>query len=196
MNRMEINLEKELQTLKSEYATFKEGLEKQDALNEKFFQSLRKRPASAIAKEVKNRMLGDALTVPTILIICLHTDWPILFGILVSLWALADLGISLWVSRKLGMNHLLDGDVRTVTQKIAGYRRFYTGSLIAGIVPLAAMLAYLLMHLYARADSPATVRLITVSAIAAIGAGLAITLFQYKKHAERCKELLEPFEEQ
>lgn len=193
---MEMNMEKELQALKSEYATFKEGLEKQETLNEKFFQSLRKRPASAIAKEVKNRMLGDALTVPMILIICLNTDWPILFGILVSLWALADLGISLWVSRKLGMNDLLAGDVRTVTAKIAGYRKFYTGSLIIGIVPLAAMLTYMLMHLYARADSPATAQLITASAIASIGAGLAITLFQYKKHVERCKDLLEQFEEQ
>ena len=193
---MEINLEKELQTLKSEYATFKEGLEKQDVLNEKFFQSLRKRPASAIAKEVKNRMLGDVLTVPMILIICLNTDWPILFGILVSLWALADLGISLWISRKLGMNHLLDGDVRTVTKKIADYRRFYTGSLLVGIVPLAAMLAYMLMHLYARADSPATARLVTASVIVAIGAGIAVTLFQYRKHVERCKELLEQLEEQ
>ncbi len=193
---MEINLEKELQTLKSEYATFKEGLEKQDALNEKFFRSLRKRPASAIVKEVKNRMLADALTVPMILIICLNTGWPILFGILVSLWALADLGISLWVSRKLGMNNLLDGDVRTVTEKIAGYRRFYTGSLLVGIVPLAAMLAYMLMHLYARADSPATAQLITASVIVAIGAGIAVTLFQYRKHVERCKELLEQFEEQ
>lgn len=191
-----MNMEKELQALKSEYATFKEGLEKQETLNEKFFQSLRKRPASAIAKEVKNRMLGDALTVPMILIICLNTDWPILFGILVSLWALADLGISLWVSRKLGMNDLLAGDVRTVTAKIAGYRKFYTGSLIIGIVPLAAMLTYMLMHLYARADSPATAQLITASAIASIGAGLAITLFQYKKHVERCKDLLEQFEEQ
>ena len=193
---MEINLEKELQTLKSEYATFKEGLEKQDVLNEKFFQSLRKRPASAIAKEVKNRMLGDVLTVPMILIICLNTDWPILFGILVSLWALADLGISLWISRKLGMNHLLDGDVRTVTKKIADYRRFYTGSLLVGIVPLAAMLVYMLMHLYARADSPATARLVTASVIVAIGAGIAVTLFQYRKHVERCKELLEQLEEQ
>ena len=193
---MEMNMEKELQALKSEYATFKEGLEKQETLNEKFFQSLRKRPASAIAKEVKNRMLGDALTVPMILIICLNTDWPILFGILVSLWALADLGISLWVSRKLGMNDLLAGDVRTVTAKIAGYRKFYTGSLIIGIVPLAAMLTYMLMHLYARAGSPATAQLITASAIASIGAGLAITLFQYKKHVERCKDLLEQFEEQ
>lgn len=192
---MEMNMEKELQALKSEYATFKEGLKKQETLNEKFFQSLRKRPASAIAKEVKHRMLGDVLTVPMILIICLNTDWPILFGILVSLWALVDLGISLWVSRKLGMNDLWGGDVRTVTKKIAGYRKFYTGSLMVGIVPLAAMLAYILMHLYARADSPAAVQLITASAIVAIVTAFVITLFQYRKHVERCKDLLEQFEE-
>lgn len=132
---MEINIEKELQTLKSEYNMFKEGLEKQETLNEKFFKSLRKRPAMAISKEIRDRMLGDVLTVPMIIVICVNIDWPLLFGIFVSLWALVDLGVSLWVSRKLGMNHLLDDDVRTVTEKITGYRRFYTGSLLVGIIP-------------------------------------------------------------
>ena len=42
MNRMEINIEKEFQTLKSEYNMFKEGLEKQETLNEKQ-RKLRKR---------------------------------------------------------------------------------------------------------------------------------------------------------
>ena len=100
---MEINIEKELQTLKSEYNVFKEGLEKQETLNEKFFKSLRKRPAMAISKEIRDRMLGDVLTVPMIIVICVNIDWPLLFGIFVSLWALVDLGVSLWVSRKLGM---------------------------------------------------------------------------------------------
>ena len=66
---MEINIEKELQTLKSEYNVFKEGLEKQETLNEKFFKSLRKRPAMAISKEIRDRMLGDVLTVPMIIVI-------------------------------------------------------------------------------------------------------------------------------
>ena len=155
---MEINIEKELQTLKSEYNMFKEGLEKQETLNEKFFKSLRKRPAMAISKEIRDRMLGDVLTVPMIIVICVNIDWPLLFGILVSLWALVDLGVSLWVSRKLGMNHLLDDDVRTVTEKITGYRRFYTGSLLVGIIPLTAMLTYIFMRLYAQTDDPATVQ--------------------------------------
>ena len=193
---MEINIEKELQTLKSEYNVFKEGLEKQETLNEKFFKFLRKRPAMAISKEIRERMLGDGLTVPMIIVICINTDWPMLFGILVSLWALADLGVSLWVSRKLGMNNLLNDDVRTVTEKITGYRKFYTGSLVASIVPLTAMLTYIFMRLYDRADDAATVQLITVSGIVSIVFAIVVALLQYRKHVERCKELLDQFEEQ
>lgn len=193
---MEINIEKELQTLKSEYNVFKEGLEKQETLNEKFFKSLRKRPAMALSKEIRDRMLGDVLTVPMIIVICINTDWPMLFGILVSLWALADLGVSLWVSRKLGMNNLLNDDVRTVTEKITGYRKFYTGSLVASIVPLTAMLTYIFMRLYDRADDAATVQLITVSGIVSIVFAIVVALLQYRKHVERCKELLDQFEEQ
>lgn len=193
---MEINIEKELQTLKSEYNVFKEGLEKQETLNEKFFKSLRKRPAMAVSREIRDRMLGDVVTVPMIIVCCISIDWPILFGILVSLWALADLGVSLWVSRKLGMNHLLDDDVRTVTEKITGYRKFYTGSLIAGIIPLTAMLTYIFMRLYDRADNAAAVQLITVSGIVSILVAIVITLLQYRKHVKRCKELLDQFDEQ
>ncbi len=193
---MEINIEKELQTLKSQYNMFKEGLEKQETLNEKFFKSLRKRPAMAVSKEIRNRMLGDVLTVPMIIVICIGIDWPLLFGIMVSLWALVDLGASLWVSRKLGMNHLLDDDVRTVTEKITGYRRFYTGSLLVGIIPLTAMVTYIFMRLYALADDAATVQLITVSGIVSIVVAIVITLLHYKKHVRRCRELLEQFEEQ
>lgn len=193
---MEINIEKEIQTLRSEYNVFKEGLEKQEMLNEKFFKSLRRRPAMAISKEIRDRMLGDVLTIPTIIVICINIDWPLLFGILVSLWALVDLGVSLWVSRKLGMNHLLDDDVRTVTGKIAGYRKFYAGSLIAAIIPLTAMVTYIFMRLYALANDAATVQLITVSGVVSIFVAIAITLLQYKKHVRRCRELLEQFEEQ
>lgn len=194
-NRMGINIEKELQTLKSEYDLFKEELGKQKTVNEKFFKSLRKRPAMAISKEIRDRMWGDILTVPMIIVICIHINWPILFALLVSLWALADLGASLWVSRKLGMENLLNGDVRTVTEKIAGYRKFYAGTLIASIVPLTAMLTYIFMRLYAQANDAATVRLITVAGIVSIAVGIVITLLQYKKHMRRCNELLDEFRE-
>lgn len=50
-----------------------------------------------------------------------------LFGVLVSLWALADLGVDLWISRKLGMNDLLNDDVRTVTKKLPAIANITTG---------------------------------------------------------------------
>ena len=192
---METNIEKELQTLKSEYNALKKGLEKQDALNERFFKSIRKRPALAVGREITNRMWLDILTVPVIIVICLYTSFPMLFGVLVSLWALADLGVDLWISRKLGMNDLLNDDVRTVTKKIAGYRKFYDWALIGSIIPLIVMLTYIFMHLYARADNPTAVQLITISGIVFIILAIANTLFQYKKHVQRCKELLKQFEE-
>lgn len=192
---MEIDIEQELQILKSEYNTLKKELKKQDALNEKFFKSIRKQPALAVSKEIKSRMWLDILTIPAVMIICLNTNFPILFGILVSLWALADLGISLWVSRKLGMDDLLNDDVRTVTKKITGYRKYYDRLLLASLLPVVVMLTYIFLHLYARADNPAAIRAITVSGIVFIVLGIIIVLFQYKKHVQRCKELLEQFEE-
>lgn len=192
---MEINVEKELQALKSEYNLFKKELGKQDKVNEKFFRSLRKRPALAISKEMKDRMLLDVVTVPAVMIICLATDWPLSFGILVSLWALVDLGVSLWVSRKLGMDNLLNDDVRTVSGKIAGYRKFYNVALLASIIPLIAMFAYIFLHLYALTDDPATIRLITLSGIVSIVIAATITFRRYKKHVDSCKELLEEFGE-
>lgn len=192
---MEMNIEKELQTLKLEYNTFKEGLEKQETLNEKFFKLIRKRPALAISKEIKDRIWLDALTVPIVMIICISTDWPLLFGILVSLWALADLAVTLWVNRKLGMDNLLNDDVRTVTRKIAGYRKFYAGALMVSIVPLVVMFIYVFTYLYDRADDPAAVQLITVSGVVFITLAIAIGVHRYKKHVERCKELLEQFDE-
>ena len=149
MNRMETNIEKELQTLKSEYNALKKGLEKQDALNERFFKSIRKRPALAVGREITNRMWLDILTVPVIIVICLYTSFPMLFGVLVSLWALADLSVDLWISRKLGMNDLLNDDVRTVTKKIAGYRKYYDRLLLASLLPVVVMLTYIFLHLYA-----------------------------------------------
>lgn len=193
---MEINVEKELQELKSEYNLFKEELGKHDKVNEKFFKALRKRPALAISKEMKDRMLLDILTVPTVIIICVTTNWPLLFGILVSLWVLIDLGVSLWIGRKLGMDNLLNDDARTVTGKIVGYRKFYNGMLLASIIPLSVMLTYIFLHLYTLTDDPAAIRIITLSGIVSITIAATITFRRYKKHVENCKELLDEFEEQ
>ena len=193
---MEMNIEKELQILKSDYEVLKKELKGQKILNEQFFRAIRKQSAFVVGKEIKDRMRLDALTVPMVIVICILTDWPILFGVLVSLWALADLGITWWVNRNLEMDNLLNDDVRTVTGKIAGYRKFYIWSLIIGIIPLTVMLVYIYSRLYAQAENPATVQLITLSGIISTVLAVVVTLLRYRKHAKRCNELLEQFKEQ
>ena len=191
-----MNVEKELQILKSDYDVLKKELKSQRILNEQFFRTIRKQSAFVVGKEIKDRMRLDVLTVPMVIVICIFTDWPILFGILVSLWALADLGITWWVNRNLEMNSLLNDDVRTVTEKITGYRKFYIWSLVIGIIPLTVMLAYIYSRLYAQAENPATIQLITLSGIIFTVLGIMIALLRYKKHVKRCNELLEQFKEQ
>ena len=190
-----MNVEKELQILKSDYDVLKKELKSQRILNEQFFRTIRKQSAFVVGKEIKDRMRLDVLTVPMVIVICIFTDWPILFGILVSLWALADLGITWWVNRNLEMDSLLNDDVRTVTEKITGYRKFYIWSLVIGIIPLTVMLAYIYSQLYAQAENPATIQLITLSGIIFTVLGIMIALLRYKKHVKRCNELLEQFKE-
>lgn len=190
-----MNVEKELQILKSDYDVLKKELKSQKILNEQFFRTIRKQSAFVVGKEIKDRMRLDVLTVPMVIVICIFTDWPILFGILVSLWALADLGITWWVNRNLEMDSLLNDDVRTVTEKITGYRKFYIWSLVIGIIPLTVMLAYIYSRLYAQAENPATIQLITLSGIIFTVLGIMIALLRYKKHVKRCNELLEQFKE-
>lgn len=191
-----MNVEKELQILKSDYDVLKKELKSQKILNEQFFRTIRKQSAFVVGKEIKDRMRLDVLTVPMVIVICIFTDWPILFGILVSLWALADLGITWWVNRNLEMDSLLNDDVRTVTEKITGYRKFYIWSLVIGIIPLTVMLAYIYSRLYAQAENPATIQLITLSGIIFTVLGIVIALLRYKKHVKRCNELLVQFKEQ
>lgn len=191
-----MNVEKELQILKSDYDVLKKELKSQRILNEQFFRTIRKQSAFVVGKEIKDRMRLDVLTVPMVIVICIFTDWPILFGILVSLWALADLGITWWVNRNLEMDSLLNDDVRTVTEKVTGYRKFYIWSLVIGIIPLTVMLAYIYSRLYAQAENPATIQLITLSGIIFTVLGIVIALLRYKKHVKRCNELLEQFKEQ
>lgn len=191
---METPVEKDLQILRSDYNLLKAELEQQKTLNETFLKSLRKRPATAVNKEIKNRMWGDIITIPMILIICANIHWPMLFGFLVSLWALADLCASLWTYQKLDMRNLLNDDVQTVTKKITAYRKFYTRSLTAGLIPLVAMITYIFITLYAQASNSTAVWLITAAGIISTATSIVITLLYYKKHVEKCDELLHQFD--
>jgi hypothetical protein len=192
---MENQLEKELQALQSDYNRFKEALEMQTMRSERLLKSLRRGPVLAVNREFRHRMWMDALTVPAVFVICIYTHWPVIFGILVSLWALTDLGISWWVARKLGMSRLLDGDARAVAEKIAGYRKFYFRSLMISLLPLTVMLAYIFVHLCERAAHPAAVQQIAFAGIVFVALAVAIAVDRYRKHVERCNDVLRQFEE-
>lgn len=192
---MERNIGQELEALKADYNALKAQMKQQERLNERFFKAARRRPAQAVSEEIRNHMLRDVLIVPTIWIICITTHWPLLFGVLVSLWAIIDLVATLWINRKLGMDHLLDGDTQTVTHAITSYRRFYHRALTVSIIPCIAMVAYIFMELLARTDNPANRSLIIMIGITTTLIAVIITWLQYRRHTKACDDLLNEFEE-
>lgn len=192
---MERNPGQELEALRADYNTLKAQMKQQERLNERFFKAARLRPAQAVSKGIRNRMILDVLTLPTIWIICITTHWPLLFGVLVSLWTLIDLVATIWINRKLGMDHLLDGDTRTVTYAITSYRRFYRRALAVSIIPCIAMISYIFIELLSRIDNSANRNLIIAIGIAYTLIAVIITLLQYRRHAKACDDLLNEFEE-
>ena len=192
---MERNPGQELEALRADYNALKAQMKQQERLNERFFKAARLRPAQAVSKGIRNRMILDVLTLPTIWIICITTHWPLLFGVLVSLWTLIDRVATIWINRKLGMDHLLDGDTRTVTYAITSYRRFYRRALAVSIIPCIAMISYIFIELLARIDNSANRNLIIAIGIAYTLIAVIITLWQYCRHAKACDDLLNEFEE-
>ena len=192
---MERNPGQELEALRADYNALKAQMKQQERLNERFFKAARLRPAQAVSKGIRNRMILDVLTLPIIWIICITTHWPLLFGVLVSLWTLIDLVATIWINRKLGMDHLLDGDTRTVTYAITSYRRFYRRALAVSIIPCIAMISYIFIELLARIDNSANRNLIIAIGIAYTLIAVIITLWQYRRDAKACDDLLNEFEE-
>ncbi len=192
---MERNLGQELEALKADYNALKAQMEQQEHLNERFFKAARHRPAQVVSKGIRNRMILDVLTLPTIWIICITTHWPLLFGVLISLWTIVDLVATIWINRKLGMDHLLDGDTRTVTHAITSYRRFYRRALAISIVPCIAMIAYIFIEFLTRIANSANRNLILGIGIAYVLIAFIITWLQYRRHTKACDDLLNEFEE-
>ena len=192
---MERNMGQELEALKADYNALKAQMKQQERLNERFFRAARHRPVQAVSREIRNRMILDVLTLPIIWIICITTRWPLLFGVLVSLWTITDFAATVWINRKLGMDHLLDGDMRTVTRAITSYRRFYRRSLAVSIIPCIAMIAYIFVELLARIANSANRNLIIAIGIAYTLVAVVITWLQYRRHTRACDELLNEFEE-
>ena len=192
---MERNVEQELEALKADYDVLKARMKQQERLNERFFRAARHRPAQAVSKGIRNRIILDILTLPIIWIICITTHWSPLFGVLVSLWTIIDLVATIWINRKLGMDHLLDGDARTVARTITSYRRFYRRALTISIIPCIAMISYIFMELSARIDNSPNRNLIIVIGIVWILIAVIVTWIQYRRHIKACNDLLDEFEE-
>ena len=192
---MERNIGEELDALKADYNAFKAQVKQQERLNERFFKAARHRSAQAVNKGIRNRMIVNVLTLPTIWIICITTHWPLLFGVLVSLWTITDLAATIWINRKLGMDHLLDGDTRTVTHTIASYRRFYRRAQAISIIPCIAMITYIFVELLTRINDSANRDLIIAIGIAYTIIAVSITWGQYRRHTKACDDLLNEFEE-
>lgn len=192
---VERNAGQELEALKADYNALKAQMKRQERLNERFFQAARHRPAQAVSKGIRNRMILDVLTLPIIWVICITTHWPLLFGVLVSLWTIMDLVATVWINRKLGMDHLLDGDARTVTQAITSYRRFYRRALAISTVPCLAMITYIFIELLARIENSPNRTLIIVIGIFCTLLAIIITWMQYRRHTKACDDLLNEFEE-
>lgn len=192
---MERNVGQELEALRADYNALKAQMKQQERLNERFFKAARLRPAQAVSKGIRNRMILDVLTLPIIWIICITTHWPLLFGVLVSLWTLIDLVATIWINRKLGMDHLLDGDTRTVTYAITSYRRFYRRALAVSIIPCIVMISYIFIELLDRIDNSANRNLIIAIGIAYTLIAAIIILLRYRRHAKACDDLLNEFEE-
>ena len=192
---MERNIEQELEALKADYDALKVQMKQQERLNERFFKAARHRPAQAVSKGIRNRMILDVLTLPVIWSICIATNWPLLFGVLVSLWTIIDLVATIWINRKLGMDHLLDSDTRTVTHAITSYRRYYRRALAVSIIPCIAMIAYIFIELLARIDNSANRTLIIAIGIVYTLIAIILTWSQYRRHTKACDDLLGEFEE-
>lgn len=192
---MERNVGQELEALRADYNALKAQMKQQERLNERFFKAARLRPAQAVSKGIRNRMILDVLTLPIIWIICITTHWPLLFGVLVSLWTLIDLVATIWINRKLSMDHLLDGDTRTVTYAITSYRRFYRRALAVSIIPCIVMISYIFIELLDRIDNSANRNLIIAIGIAYTLIAAIIILLRYRRHAKACDDLLNEFEE-
>lgn len=192
---MERNEGQELEALKADYNALMAQMKQQERLNERFFKAARHRSVQTVSKGIRNRMILDVLTLPTIWIICITTHWSLLFGVLVSLWTIIDLAATVWINRKLGMDHLLDGDTRSVTHAITSYRRFYRRALAVSIIPCVAMITYIFVELLARIDNSSNRHLIIVIGIAWILLSIMITWMQYRHHTKICDDLLKEFEE-
>ena len=193
MEPVDIN-SKELQELKSEYNDLKETLNKQRIVNKELLEQIRKQKTSFIGKDLTKRMSLDIITIPMIIVICNAVGWPIWFAVAVSIWALIDL-IAVLVGRKIfDTRKMLDDDVLTAAKTVKEYKRFYHLSVVVGAIPAVALVAFVLVRIYAQSAPDDNMLLPTAIYIFACLAGILLSIKTYRKKMEACDNLIDSLE--
>ena len=193
MEPVDIN-SKELQELKSEYNDLKETLNKQRIVNKELLEQIRKQKTSFIGKDLTKRMSLDIITIPMIIVICHAVGWPIWFAVAVSIWALIDLIAVLVGRKKFDTRKMLDDDVLTAAKTVKEYKRFYHLSVVVGAIPAVALVAFVLVRIYAQSAPDDNMLLPTAIYIFACLAGILLSIKTYRKKMEACDNLIDSLE--
>ena len=193
MEPVDIN-SKELQELKSEFNDLKETLNKQRIVNKELLEQIRKQKTSFIGKDLTKRMSMDIITIPMIIVICHAVGWPIWFAVAVSIWALIDLVAVLAGRKKFDAQKMLDDDVLTAAKTVKDYKRFYHLSVVVGAIPAVALVAFVLVRIYAQSAPDDNMLLPTAIYIFACLAGILLSIKTYRKKMEACDNLIDSLE--
>ena len=193
MEPVDIN-SKELQELKSEFNDLKETLNKQRIVNQELLEQIRKQKTSFIGKDLTKRMSMDIITIPMIIVICHAVGWPIWFAVAVSIWALIDLIAVLVGRKKFDTRKMLDDDVLTAAKTVKEYKRFYHLSVVVGAIPAVALVAFVLIRIYAQSAPDDNMMLPTAIYIFACLAGILLSIKTYRKTMEACDNLIDSLE--
>ena len=193
MEPVDIN-SKELQELKSEFNDLKETLNKQRIVNKELLEQIRKQKTSFIGKDLTKRMSMDIITIPMIIVICHAVGWPVWFAVAVSIWALIDLIAVLVGRKKFDTRKMLDDDVLTAAKTVKEYKRFYHLSVVVGAIPAVALVAFVLVRIYAQSAPDDNMMLPTAIYIFACLAGILLSIKTYRKKMEACDNLIDSLE--
>ena len=193
MEPVDIN-SKELQELKSEFNDLKETLNKQRIVNKELLEQIRKQKTSFIGKDLTKRMSTDIITIPMIIVICHAVGWPVWFAVAVSIWALIDLIAVLVGRKKFDTQKMLDDDVLTAAKTVKEYKRFYHLSVVVGAIPAVALVAFVLVRIYAQSAPDDNMLLPTAIYIFACLAGILLSIKTYRKKMEACDNLIDSLE--
>ena len=193
MEPVDIN-SKELQELKSEFNDLKETLNKQRIVNKELLEQIRKQKTSFIGKDLTKRMSTDIITIPMIIVICHAVGWPVWFAVAVSIWALIDLIAVLAGRKKFDTQKMLDDDVLTAAKTVKEYKRFYHLSVVVGAIPAVALVAFVLVRIYAQSAPDDNMLLPTAIYIFACLAGILLSIKTYRKKMEACDNLIDSLE--